>query len=57
MCVKIGLAVSKMGVFVNGFTNCFLLFANFEHILSLCSFAGFGNGCCMEHVQRFEGLV
>jgi hypothetical protein len=48
---------SEMGVFVNRFTIYFSQFVNFEHIFSLCRFVRFGNGCCMEHVQGFEGSI
>jgi len=45
-----------MGVFVNQFIIIFLQFA-FESIFHFANLLGFGNGCCMEHLQGFEGLV
>ncbi len=49
---------SKMGVFFNGFTNLF--FCNLPTLRTFFCFAvllRFGNGCCTEHVQGFEGFV
>jgi hypothetical protein len=34
-----------------------IFLVNFEHIFLLCRFVKVSNGCCMEHLQGFEGLV
>ncbi len=52
MCVVLVLAV-----FVNDFINFFLQFASLSPFFHFANLSRFGNGCCMEHLQGFEGLV
>jgi hypothetical protein len=46
-----------MSAFANGFINLFLQFPSLSPFFHFTDLSGFGNGCCMEHLQGFEGLV